>query len=198
MEHGWKLTNLTGGGDGCPNPAPEVRKAMSDKKIGNSNAKGHTVSEELRKASSLRNKTRIITEETRKKKSVSMMGNKRAVGNRSTTGRIRTEEHKEHIRLSLVNKPPMTPEALERFKLAMIGHKVTDEGRANMSKGQLGNQNSLGTHRTDEQKENIGEGIKKAWDRRKESGPILISEETRQKLKDAQKRRRDREKKGKE
>jgi hypothetical protein len=182
---------------------------MSEKQKGNTNAKGSThewepTEEQLQKMSAAalarweREKENgyVMPEEHRENISKAMAGNKNALGTKhkpiseEAIARIKAAAQ-ERERKKRESAPPKENTDISPEAKAEIAH-------ANMSKAQLGNQNGLGTHRTDEQKDNIGDGIKKAWDRRKKSGPIVVSEETRQKLKDAQKRRRDREKKDKE
>jgi hypothetical protein len=190
--------NLTDGGEGLKNPSPEVLKKMQEKKIGNKNAAGHIVSEALKELTRFLNRNRIVTDETRDKMGKSAKGNKRAVGSKSRTGQHFTEEQLENVRKAAQNRPPVTDETREKLSKAGMGHSVSDERRVNMSKAQLGNKKGLGTHRTDDQKKTIGNSIKQAWDRRKQNGPIIVPEETRQKLKEAQKKRREREAKEKQ
>jgi group I intron endonuclease len=192
--HGY---NLTAGGEGLKDPAIEIRQVMSEKKIGNQNAKGHVVPDELKMLVATLNRERIVTEETKTKMSEAQAGNQNAVGYKWTD--------EQRASLSEVRKGnknatgyEWTKEQRETLKKAMTGHSVSAQAHINMSKAQEGNKHGLGTHRTKEQRENIGSGIKRAWDRRKQNGPILTTETAHQNMINGQKRRREREAKEKQ
>lgn len=95
------LTNLTDGGDGVKNPSEETRR-----KIG--------------AASSRANKGRKQSEETKKKRSVTMKG------------KPKSEEHKAKLR------KPKSDEAKKKYSLWQTGRKLTEEHRANLSKAHKG------------------------------------------------------------
>lgn len=84
-ENGFKLYNLTDGGDGNLNPSDELRKKMSEVRIGQKRSeetkkrisesrKGMVFSEEHKKNLSIKRRKRIISEFTREKTSKTSKG----------------------------------------------------------------------------------------------------------------------------
>ena len=112
--------NLTAGGDGMLEPTNELRTKLSKAQM------GHIVTEETKgklRAANLGKTVRICTEETLKKMSERMLGNKYGLG------RICSPE--ERARISKMHK----------------GRQKSKEERANLSKGHLGEKPSDETKR---------------------------------------------------
>ena len=105
-----KLTNLTDGGDGVRNPSIEIRR-----KIGI--------------ASSLSNKGRKQSDESRKKKSIALKG------------KPKSEEHKTKLR------KPKTEEHKRKLSESRKGKKLSDEHRLKLSKIKKGRVVSIETRK---------------------------------------------------
>jgi hypothetical protein len=158
---GYKLTNLTEGGDGG--------------RLGQSGWK-HT---EEAKAKMRGNKHKLGKKdslETREKKRLSSLGNK------SNTGRKASEEARANMRAAQQRRNgngwKHTEETKEKLRLANTGRKHTEEAKANMKRAQIGRKSS------EEAKANM----KRAQQLRIESG-WKPSEEARAKMSLAQRRR---------
>jgi hypothetical protein len=128
---GAKLLNLTDGGDGPNNLAPEVRenirKALTGKKL---------------------------TLECRKKLSASLIGNKNSAGRTDLRGKKKSEIAKQRMREAW--KLRKTPEWLELFRASRRNFKFSPQVlagiSAKVSASLIGNKRSLGTKQSEESK----------------------------------------------
>jgi group I intron endonuclease len=146
---GFKLTNLTGGGEGLSNISPETRAKLSAASTGHTHTdatkaklsaigKGRTPSEEHRKNLSKALRGRVYSPETILKMSIAKKGKHLSpetcakiseAGKRNTehAGRFATGHDAWNTGV------PMTPEVRERLRVANIGRKASPETRLKMS-----------------------------------------------------------------
>jgi len=110
------LTNMTFGGEGISNPSEEVRSKISNALKNNNNG------------------SKKRSEETKNRLSISKIGNKNGIGNKSRLGFKASEEHKK--KLSDAQKRRRANESLEERLRIGAFHKnkiVSEETRAKMS-----------------------------------------------------------------
>lgn len=108
---GYKLCNLTNGGDGTSGyrPNEETRKKLSESRI------GHIVSEETRKKLSASNRGKPRSEEARKKMSKAKIGSKRSPETcakiaKSMTGRQVSDEFR--LKMSMIRRATIAKKKL--------------------------------------------------------------------------------------
>lgn len=139
---GHRLTNTTSGGEGVPNPSPEVRARMGAAHLGKklrpeSIAKRSAAQTGMKRSPdfcakmSATMRGRQASEETRKKLSLSHMGNDSALGS------IRSLEYRKALSARLTGKK-QSPETIEKRVSKIRGKKRSPEACAAISRGQLG------------------------------------------------------------
>jgi hypothetical protein len=121
---GYKLLNLTEGGEGLFNPSIETRKKIS---IAH---KGKKLSKEQKEKLSKANKGKRHTEETKEKMSKSHSG--KTAWNK---GKKVLESHRQNIISSLVGRP-VSRETREKIKNSNLGKKRSQEAKDNMKEAQ--------------------------------------------------------------
>jgi hypothetical protein len=145
---GASLANLTDGGEGVNNPAPEVRAKMSAALRGNRRGQGKR-SEEF--CANVR--AALANPETRQKMSASRVGKKPALGwkaseetkaKQSASRKGRRHSPEARARMSLAKKD-ISPETRLKMSLAQKGRKVSPEAAAKVSAANKGRKASVET-----------------------------------------------------
>lgn len=136
--NGWRLTNLTDGGDGAPgfNPSPETREKLRRVMIGNKFALGHT------------HKT---SDETRRKISIAHKGRTHGLGSKRTEETRAKMSAGQKARYAL---RPVSEETIAKMSVAKLGTKVNQspELRAKRVAAMLGNKYVAGRVQTVEER----------------------------------------------
>ncbi len=95
-----------------------------------------------------------------------LAGERNPMFGRHDLGKPHTEETKQHLSESRIELFK-DPEFKARMSAANVGKHHTEEGRANISKGLLGNQYRKGIPHDEETKARIAASMRAAWDRKK-------------------------------
>lgn len=140
-EHGMSLYNLMPSAKSRVGfvVSCETRAKMSKASIGSQNARGHKWSPEMYERMRLVRSEQVCSDETRVKMSTAMKIRHARGEKVSRVGAALSPAHRAAISAFMKGRKHMlgkrlTPEQRARFSLAMMGHTVTDKGRANMSK----------------------------------------------------------------
>lgn len=140
-EHGMSLYNLIPSAKSRVGfvVSCETRAKMSKASIGSQNARGHKWSPEMYERMRLVRSKQVCSDETRVKMSTAMKIRHARGEKVSRVGAALSPAHRAAISAFMKGRKHMlgkrlTPEQRARFSLAMMGHTVTDKGRANMSK----------------------------------------------------------------
>lgn len=112
----------------------EHRQKVSLIHIGNKHRLGHKASEETKTKQSKSGKAARINSEVREKMAERMMGNKNAVGSKSRTGCVTSEEVRAKIAVTLIGRK-LSAECKAKIAIAGKGRKASTQAIENMQLG---------------------------------------------------------------